>query len=79
MHLLPCTVEPSHIQTRLQVGQSGVGILVGKKYFSLLQKVQTGSGAQLTFYSTGTRVLGRKGSQSTKLASHFHLEENIVA
>jgi hypothetical protein len=52
-----------------------------KKDFSFLKNVQTGSEAQLTSYSMGTGILGGggKGSQSMKLASHFHIKENIVA
>ena len=42
--------------TRLWAGRSGARILERTRYLSLLQKVQSGSGAYLVFYSTGIRA-----------------------
>jgi len=45
------------IANRLRTGQPGARIPVKKTDFSLLQNIQTGSGAHLGSYSLGTGVL----------------------
>jgi hypothetical protein len=41
------------IENRLRAGRSGFSIPVGERYFSLLQNVWTGSGANLATYPVG--------------------------
>ena len=64
-----------HIATVLQAGRNGVRIPAGTRQFSLLQNVQTGSGAHQAYYLMGTEALSRgKRNRSVKLTTHLHLE-----
>jgi hypothetical protein len=54
-------------------GWSGVRILVGANYLSLLQNVQTGPGAHPTFYLRGSMVLSRDYcGQDVKLTTELY-------
>jgi len=68
------------IASRLRTGRSGVRMLIGKRGFSLLQNVQTGSGAHPASCSVGTVAVcpevkrpGREVSDSPRLAIHLRL------
>jgi hypothetical protein len=62
------------IVTRLRGGLSGVRILADSTNFSVVQNLQTGSGALPAFYAVGTGVLSRwRSGWTVKLTAHRHL------
>ena len=62
------------IGSKVRPGRSGVRIPTGSSHFSLLQYVQTGSGAHTASCTMDTGVLSRKKSgRGVKLTSHLLL------